>query len=126
MKLIDRYLASAIAVSTLLVLAVADGAVLVSSYSSTPSATSGKANFQLADAARYVLAVVAAPGLRGVPMAALLGTTLGLSALAADSETGRHARCRGIGAADCGGGDEGRVAAGGGRGAGWRIPGAGH
>ena len=85
MKLIDRYLASAIAVSTLLVLAVLLALFSFILFVDTLGDV-GKASFQLADAVRYVLLSLPRQGYEVFPMAALLGTTLGLSALAADSE----------------------------------------
>lgn len=85
MKLIDRYLASAIAISTLLVLAVLMALFSFIQFVDTLGDV-GKANFQLADAVRYVLLSLPRQGYEVFPMAALLGTTLGLSALAADSE----------------------------------------
>lgn len=85
MKLIDRYLASAIAISTLLVLAVLMALFSFILFVDTLGDV-GKANFQLADAVRYVLLSLPRQGYEVFPMAALLGTTLGLSALAADSE----------------------------------------
>ena len=85
MKLLDRYLASAIVVSTLLVLGVL---MALFSFIQFVDALGdvGKADYQLADAARYVLLSLPRQSYEVFPMAALLGTTLGLSALAADSE----------------------------------------
>lgn len=85
MKLIDRYLAAAIAVSTLMVLGVLMALFSFIQFVDTLGDV-GKANFQLADALRYVLLSLPRQSYEVFPMAALLGTTLGLSALAADSE----------------------------------------
>lgn len=85
MNIIDRYLAGAILTSTLLVLAV-----LIALFSFVQFVDAlgdvGKADYQLLDAVRYVLLSIPRQTFEVFPMAALLGTTLGLSALAADSE----------------------------------------
>jgi lipopolysaccharide export system permease protein len=84
-SILDRYLAGAILASTALVLAV-----LIALFSFVQFVDAlgdvGKANYQLLDAARYVLLSIPRQTFEVFPMAALLGTTLGLSALAADSE----------------------------------------
>lgn len=85
MKLIDRYLAGAIVVSTLLVLGVLMALFSFLQFVDTLGDV-GKADYELADAVRYVLLSLPRQGYEVFPMAALLGTTLGLSALAADSE----------------------------------------
>lgn len=85
MKIIDRYLATSIVGSTLLVLAV-----LVALFSFVQFVDAlgdvGRAQYQLGDAVRYVLLSLPRQTYEVFPMAALLGTTLGLSAMAADSE----------------------------------------
>jgi lipopolysaccharide export system permease protein len=85
MKIIERHLAVNILGSTLLTLAV-----LVALFSFVLFVDAlgdvGKADYQLGDAIRYVLLSLPHQTYTVLPMAALLGTTLGLSALAADSE----------------------------------------
>lgn len=85
MKILDRYLAASILTSTLLVLGVL---MALFSFMQFVEALGdvGKHNYQLADAARYVLLSLPRQAFEVFPMAALLGTTLGLSALAADAE----------------------------------------
>jgi len=85
MKILDRYLAASILTSTLLVLGVL---LALFSFIQFVDALGdvGKQNFQLADAVRYVLLSIPRQAFEIFPMAALLGTTLGLSALAADAE----------------------------------------
>jgi len=84
-RLLDRYLAMAILTSTLLVLGVL---LALFSFLQFVDALGdvGKANYQLMDAIRYVLLSLPRQTHEVFPMAALLGTTLGLSALAVDSE----------------------------------------
>jgi len=85
MSILDRYLAGAILTSTALVLAV-----LIALFSFVQFVDAlgdvGKADYQLMDAIRFVLLSIPRQMFEVFPMAALLGTTLGLSALAADSE----------------------------------------
>jgi len=85
MNILDRYLAAAILVSSALVMAV-----LISLFSFVQFVDAlgdvGKADYQLADAIRFVVLSIPRQTFEVFPMAALLGTTLGLSALAADSE----------------------------------------
>jgi len=85
MSILDRYLAGAILTSTALVLAV-----LIALFSFVQFVDAlgdvGKADYQLLDAMRYVLLSIPRQTFEVFPMAALLGTTLGLSAMAADSE----------------------------------------
>jgi len=85
MRIIDRYLATNILTSTLLVLAVL---MALFSFIQFVDALGdvGKRDFQLADAVRYVFLSLPRQAHEVFPMAALLGTTLGLSALAVDSE----------------------------------------
>jgi lipopolysaccharide export system permease protein len=85
MRILDRYLAASILTSTLLVLGVL---LALFSFIQFVDALGdvGKANYQLADAVRYVLLSLPRQSHEVFPMAALLGTTLGLSALAVDSE----------------------------------------
>lgn len=85
MKILDRYLAASIITSTLLVLAVL---LALFSFIQFVDALSdvGKADYQLMDAVKYVLLSLPRQSFEIFPMAALLGTTLGLSALAADAE----------------------------------------
>ena len=84
-RIIDRYLATSILTSTLLVLGVL---LALFSFIQFVDALGdvGKANYQLIDAVRYVLLSLPRQTHEVFPMAALLGATLGLSALAADSE----------------------------------------
>ena len=84
-KILDRYLAASIITSTLLVLAVL---LALFSFIQFVDALSdvGKADYQLMDAVKYVLLSLPRQSFEIFPMAALLGTTLGLSALAADAE----------------------------------------
>jgi lipopolysaccharide export system permease protein len=84
-RIIDRYLAGNILVSTLLVLGVL---MALFSFIQFVDALGdvGKANYQMTDAIRYVLLSLPRQTHEVFPMAALLGTTLGLSALAVDSE----------------------------------------
>ena len=85
MNIIDRYLATSIIGSTLLVLMVL--AALFSFIQFVDALGDiGKADYQLSDAVRYVLFSLPRQTYEVFPMAALLGATLGLSALAADSE----------------------------------------
>ena len=85
MKILDRYLAASIITSTALVLGV-----LLAFFSLLQFVDAlgdiGKGNYQLTDAVRYVLLSLPGQMVEVFPMAALLGTTLGLSALAADAE----------------------------------------
>lgn len=85
MKIFDRYLASSILTSTLLVMTVL---LALFSFIQFVDALGdvGKANYQLGDAVRFVLLSIPRQAYEVFPMAALLGTTLGLSALAVDSE----------------------------------------
>lgn len=85
MKILDRYLAISILTNTLLVLGVL---LALFSFIQFVDALGdvGKQNYQLADAVRYVLLSLPRQAFEVFPMAALLGTTLGLSALAADAE----------------------------------------
>ena len=85
MKILDRYLATSILTSTLLVLGVL---LALFSFMLFVEALGdiGKQNYQLSDAIRYVLLSLPRQAFEVFPMAALLGTTLGLSALAADAE----------------------------------------
>lgn len=85
MKILDRYLAVAIFTNTLLVLGVL---LALFSFIQFVDALGdvGKQNYQLADAIRYVVLSLPRQAFEVFPMAALLGTTLGLSALAADAE----------------------------------------
>lgn len=84
-RLLDRYLATAILSSTLLVMVVI---LALFSFLQFVDALGdvGKANYQLGDAIRFVLLSLPRQTHEVFPMAALLGTTLGLSALAVDSE----------------------------------------
>ena len=84
-KILDRYLAVSIITSTLLVMGVL---LALFSFIQFVDALSdvGKADYQLTDAVRYVLLSLPRQSYEIFPMAALLGTTLGLSALAADAE----------------------------------------
>jgi len=85
MNILDRYLAGAILGSTALVLAV-----LIALFSFVQFVDAlgdvGKADYQLLDAVRFVVLSLPRQTFEVFPMAALLGTTLGLSAMAADSE----------------------------------------
>lgn len=85
MKILDRYLAASIVTSTALVLGV-----LLVFFSLIQFVDAlgdvGKGNYQLTDAMRYVLLSLPRQTVEVFPMAALLGTTLGLSALAVDAE----------------------------------------
>jgi len=85
MKILDRYLAASIITSTALVLGVL---LVFFSLIQFVDALSdvGKGDYQLADAMRYVLLSLPRQTVEVFPMAALLGTTLGLSALAVDAE----------------------------------------
>jgi len=85
MKILERYLAVTIFTNTLLVLGVL---LALFSFIQFVDALGdvGKQNYQLADAIRYVLLSLPRQAFEVFPMAALLGTTLGLSALAADAE----------------------------------------
>lgn len=85
MKILDRYLAVSILRNTVLVLGVL---MALFSFLQFVDALGdvGKHNYQLADAVRYVLLSLPRQAFEVFPMAALLGTTLGLSALAADAE----------------------------------------
>jgi lipopolysaccharide export system permease protein len=85
MRILDRYLASSILVSTLLVLGVL---LALFSFLQFVEAIGniGRADYQLGDAARFVLLSLPRQAYEIFPMAALLGTTLGLSSLAVDSE----------------------------------------
>jgi lipopolysaccharide export system permease protein len=85
MRLLDRYLASAILTSTLLVLGVLLALFTFIQFVDALGDV-GKANYQLGDAIRFVLLSLPRQTHEVFPMAALLGTTLGLSALAVDSE----------------------------------------
>jgi lipopolysaccharide export system permease protein len=85
MRLLDRYLAMAILTSTLLVLAVILALFTFIQFVDALGDV-GKANYQLGDAIRFVLLSLPRQTHEVFPMAALLGTTLGLSALAVDSE----------------------------------------
>lgn len=84
-RILDRYLGASILTSTLLVLGVL---MALFSFIQFVDALGdiGKANYQMGDAVRYVLLSLPRQTNEVFPMAALLGTTLGLSALAADSE----------------------------------------
>lgn len=85
MRILDRYLAASILLNTLLVLGV-----LIALFSFVQFVDAlgdiGKQNYQLPDAIRYVLLSIPRQTHEIFPMAALLGTTLGLASLAADSE----------------------------------------
>jgi lipopolysaccharide export system permease protein len=85
MKILDRYLIAGILASFLLVTGVL---LALFSFIQFVDALGdvGKADYQLADAMRYVLLSLPRQAYEIFPMAALLGTTLGLSALAVDSE----------------------------------------
>ena len=85
MKILDRYLAASILTSTLLVMGVL---LALFSFIQFVDALGdvGKGNFQLTDAMRFVLLSLPRQAYEVFPMAALLGTTLGLSALAVDAE----------------------------------------
>jgi lipopolysaccharide export system permease protein len=85
MNILGRYLAASILSSTLLVLGVL---LALFSFIQFVDALGdiGKADYQLVDAMQYVLLSLPRQAYEVFPMAALLGTTLGLSALAADSE----------------------------------------
>lgn len=85
MRILDRYLASSILTNTLLVLAVL---LALFSFIQFVDALGdvGKRNYQLGDAIRYVFLSLPRQAYEVFPMAALLGTTLGLSALAVDAE----------------------------------------
>lgn len=85
MKILDRYLAVNILTSTLLVLGVL---LALFSFIQFVDALGdvGKQNYQLADAIRFVMLSLPRQAFEVFPMAALLGATLGLSALAADAE----------------------------------------
>lgn len=85
MRILDRYLAGAILTNTLLVLGVLIALFSFILFVDTLGDV-GKADFQLGDAVRYVLLSLPRQAYEVFPMAALLGTTLGLSALAADAE----------------------------------------
>lgn len=85
MRILDRYLAGAILVNTLLVLGVLIALFSFILFVDTLGDV-GKADYQLGDAVRFVLLSLPRQAYEVFPMAALLGTTLGLSALAADSE----------------------------------------
>jgi lipopolysaccharide export system permease protein len=84
-KILERYLANAIYMNTLLVLGVL---LALFSFIQFVDALGdvGKQNYQIADAIRYVLLSLPRQAFEVFPMAALLGTTLGLSALAVDAE----------------------------------------
>jgi lipopolysaccharide export system permease protein len=85
MKILDRYLAASILTSTALVLGV-----LLVFFSLIQFVDAlgdiGKGDYQLLDAIRYVILSLPRQTVEVFPMAALLGTTLGLSALAVDAE----------------------------------------
>ncbi len=85
MRILDRYLVASILISTLLVLGV-----LLALFSFIQLVDTlgdiGKGGFQLADGLRYVALSLPRQAYEVFPMAAMLGTTLGLSSLAADSE----------------------------------------
>lgn len=85
MKILNRYLAQSILASTLLVMGML---IALFSFIQFVDALGdiGKADYQLGDAVRYVLLSLPRQAYEIFPMAALLGTTLGLSALAADAE----------------------------------------
>lgn len=85
MKILDRYLATSILTSTLLVLGVL---LALFSFIQFVDALGdvGKRNYQITDAMRYVFLSLPRQAYEVLPMAALLGTTLGLSALAVDAE----------------------------------------
>lgn len=85
MRILDRYLAASILTNTLLVLAIL---LALFSFIQFVDALGdvGKGNYQLADAARFVFLSLPRQAYEVFPMAALLGTTLGLSALAVDAE----------------------------------------
>jgi Lipopolysaccharide export system permease LptF/LptG len=124
MKILDRYLAVSILTSTLLVLGVL---LALFSFLQFVEALGdvGKQNYQLADAIRYVLLSVPRQAFEVFPMAALLGTTLGLSALAADAEL-VAIRAAGVSVLRRGRGHEGRIDPRRACCADWRIPGAGN
>jgi lipopolysaccharide export system permease protein len=84
-KILDRYLAASIITSMLLVMAVLLALFAFIQFVDALSDI-GKADYQLADAVKYVLLSLPRQAFEIFPMAALLGTTLGLSALAADAE----------------------------------------
>lgn len=81
----DRYLARHILQSTLLVMSVLVALFLFLSFVDVLGDV-GKASFTLADALRYVALSLPEQLYQLLPMAALLGTTLGLAGLAAESE----------------------------------------
>lgn len=85
MRILERYLAVTILANTLLVLGVL---LALFSFIQFVDALGdvGKHNYQLADAMRFVLLSLPRQAFEIFPMAALLGTTLGLSTLAADAE----------------------------------------
>ena len=85
MKILDRYIATSILTSTVLVLGV-----LLAFFSLLQFVDAlgdiGKGSYRLIDAMRYVVLSLPRQAVEVFPMAALLGTTLGLAALAADAE----------------------------------------
>lgn len=85
MRILDRYVAASIITSTLLVMGVLLALFSFIQFVDTLGDV-GKADFQMSDAVRYVLLSLPRQAFEIFPMAALLGTTLGLSALAADAE----------------------------------------
>lgn len=85
MKLIDRYIGASVLTSTVLVFLVLISLFVFIKFVDTLGDL-GRANFGLYDAARYVLLTLPRQAYELFPMAALLGTILGLSSMAADSE----------------------------------------
>ena len=85
MTILDRHIARSITASTVLVFVVLTALFTFVKFVDVLGDT-GKANFGLYDAIVYILMSVPRQAYELFPMTALLGTTLGLSSLAVDSE----------------------------------------
>lgn len=85
MQLIDRHIGSSVLTSTVLVFLVLLSLFVFIKFVDVLGDV-GRANFGLYDAVRYVLLILPRQGYELFPTAALIGTILGLSSLAADSE----------------------------------------
>ena len=85
MSILDRYIARSILYSTALVFSVLMALFVFITFADVLGDV-GKANFGLGEALRYLVLSLPKNAYELFPMAALLGTTLGLASLAADSE----------------------------------------
>ncbi|HEX9625674.1 MAG TPA: LPS export ABC transporter permease LptG [Acidiferrobacterales bacterium] len=85
MTLIDRHIGSSVLTSTVLVFVVLLALFVFIKFVDVLGDL-GRASFGIYDAVRYVILTLPRQGYELFPMAALLGTLLGLSSLAADSE----------------------------------------